>query len=82
MMPDMEVEAEPAAMRRWIKEAEPHFVDGELIPWDRVLFDKNEIVEESVSRECIMKPFYADPGKVEVKGPTTEIEKIEVWEYE
>ena len=36
MCPDMHaaVKAEPALMRRWLKGAEPKYVDGRLVPWD------------------------------------------------
>ena len=33
--PDMKkIKAEPAFMRRWYKEAEPVWVDGQLVPWE------------------------------------------------
>lgn len=35
ILPDVKVSAEPAAMRYWLKEAEPKFnAEGRLIPWD------------------------------------------------
>ena len=33
-VPDVRVSAEPAAMTRWYKAAEPVFVDGKLVPWE------------------------------------------------
>lgn len=33
-VPDVKVSAEPAAMTRWYKAAEPVFVDGKLVPWE------------------------------------------------
>ncbi len=33
-IPDVWIKAEPALMRRWYKGAEPHYVDGKLVPWD------------------------------------------------
>ena len=79
-VPDVQVEAEPATMRRWLKEAEPHYVDQHIIPWDRWLIKQDTLVEESVSRECIVKPYYADESIAEIKGPEAELELIEVWE--
>ena len=32
--PELKVEAPPALMRRWYKDAEPVYVDGELVPWE------------------------------------------------
>lgn len=32
--PDIPVHAEPAAMRRWYKGAEPVWIGGELVPWE------------------------------------------------
>lgn len=34
-MPDVQIRAKPAAMYRWDKEAEPTYVDGCLVAWDR-----------------------------------------------
>jgi hypothetical protein len=31
---DVKIKANPAAMRRWHKEAEPVYVDGKLVPWE------------------------------------------------
>jgi hypothetical protein len=31
--PDVKISAEPAAMRRWCKDAEPVYVDGKLVVW-------------------------------------------------
>ncbi len=33
-VPDVTVAAAPALQRYWIKAAEPHYVDGRLVPWD------------------------------------------------
>ena len=48
---DVKVEAEPAAMFRWLKEAEPHYVDDELIPWDRHLLPTTDTDEATISKE-------------------------------
>lgn len=33
-VPDVRVGAEPALMRRWLKDAEPVYVNGRLVPWE------------------------------------------------
>jgi hypothetical protein len=33
-VPDVDVKAPPAIMRRWYKAAEPVYVDGRLVPWE------------------------------------------------
>jgi hypothetical protein len=35
-VPDVKISAEPAAMRRWYKSAEPVYLDGKLVPWEPV----------------------------------------------
>ena len=34
-VPDVHVSAEPALMRYWTKAAEPKYVDGRLVPWEK-----------------------------------------------
>lgn len=33
-VPDVEIKAPPALMRRWYKDADPVYVDGKLVPWE------------------------------------------------
>jgi hypothetical protein len=33
-VPDVRIEAPPALMRRWYKDADPVYVDGKLVPWE------------------------------------------------
>lgn len=75
---DVKVEAEPAAMYRWLKEAEPHYKDGELIPWYRALLPADRTIVDSISRECIVQPYYADGSMLDVRGPVTEIHNIKL----
>lgn len=34
VVPDVRIKAEPAASIKWLKDAEPYYVDGKLTPWD------------------------------------------------
>lgn len=33
-VPDVRIKAEPAAMTKWLKDAEPRYENGRLVPWD------------------------------------------------
>ena len=69
-VPDVAVAAEPACMDRWMKEAEPFYIDGQLIPWTRQLHSE---VYAGTSKQCIVQPYYANQTITEVKGPITEM---------
>ena len=73
---DVQVEAEPAAMMRWLKEAEPYYEDEKLIPWDRYLLNESSVDRDTISKECIVQPYYADPSELDIRGPITELDKI------
>ena len=74
-IPDVKIEAEPALMRRWMKDAEPFRENNRLIPYDRLL-------STTKISGIPQNPYYSIKHNdihdcVEVRGPETLLNELQ-----
>jgi mono/diheme cytochrome c family protein len=79
-MKDVQVTAAPAAMNRWMKDADTYFEDDVLIPWDRWLLWPDEGIEpprdEFVKSFGIKQGAYYADNAIEYRGPISQLERL------